>query len=71
MPRQWVDELVDEGFELLPITARHGEELRELPFVGDHRDPFDRLPIAQARVERIPIVSGDRAVIAYGLPTIW
>jgi PIN domain nuclease of toxin-antitoxin system len=45
------------GFDLLPVTAEHAWRVRELP--PHHRDPFDRLLIAQAQVERLPIVAAD------------
>lgn len=55
--------------ELLPITARHAEQVGELPL--HHRDPFDRLLVAQALEERLTLVSRDRALAPYGVPTIW
>jgi PIN domain nuclease of toxin-antitoxin system len=51
------------GFELLPITADHAWRVRRLPL--HHRDPFDRLLIAQAQVERLPIVTADPAFEPY------
>lgn len=45
---------------LLPIQAAHLSELEKLPPL--HRDPFDRLLAAQARAEKMPILSGDKAV---------
>lgn len=36
-----------------------------------HRDPFDRIPVAQALAEEMPLVSGDREIQAYPAPTIW
>jgi PIN domain nuclease of toxin-antitoxin system len=36
-----------------------------------HRDPFDRLLVAQAQVERATLVSGDEALRAYGVPVLW
>jgi hypothetical protein len=38
---------------------------------NEHRDPFDRLLISQARVEGMHLVSGDRKFPAYGVPIIW
>jgi PIN domain nuclease of toxin-antitoxin system len=43
--------------------------LTTLPF--HHRDPFDRLLVAQAMVEQIPIVSGDSALDAYSVTRLW
>ncbi|HEX3733986.1 MAG TPA: type II toxin-antitoxin system VapC family toxin [Solirubrobacterales bacterium] len=57
------------GFELLPVAAEHVWAVREMPH--HHRDPFDRLLIAQARVERLPIVTADPAFAAYGVEVVW
>jgi len=51
------------GFELLPIEIAHLATVAALPF--HHRDPFDRLLIAQAMTEKIPVVSSDSAFDAY------
>ena len=56
-------------FEILPLTLEHGAEISRLPF--HHRDPFDRLMIAQSMSERIPIVSADSAFDAYSIKRIW
>ena len=56
-------------FEILPLTFEHGAEISRLPF--HHRDPFDRLMIAQSMWERIPIVSADSAFDAYSIKRIW
>jgi PIN domain nuclease of toxin-antitoxin system len=53
------------GFELLKIEIEHIAILATLPF--HHRDPFDRIMIAQAMVERMPIVSTDAAFDAYSI----
>jgi PIN domain nuclease of toxin-antitoxin system len=57
------------GFEILHIQPHHTSILTALPF--HHRDPFDRLLIAQALVEKMPIVSGDRLFDAYGVQRVW
>jgi PIN domain nuclease of toxin-antitoxin system len=58
--------------DLLPISMAHLDSLVALPKPGgDHRDPFDRLLIAQALAERIPLVSGDGAMDAYGVARPW
>lgn len=53
------------GFELLPIEIAHLAAVVTLPF--HHRDPFDRLLIAQSMVEKMPIVSSDSAFAAYNI----
>lgn len=62
-----VDDLVAElgewGFELLPITASHAWATGQLP--GHHRDPFDRMLVAQSRLEGLTIVTRDPAISLY------
>ena len=57
------------GFELLPVELRHAFEVQFLRW--HHKDPFDRLLVAQARVERLTLVSIDRAVRAYAVDVLW
>jgi PIN domain nuclease of toxin-antitoxin system len=58
-----------ERFETIPITAEHGIRAGLLP--GPHKDPFDRMLIAQAQAENVPIVSNDRALDGYGVRRLW
>ncbi|BAI91890.1 type II toxin-antitoxin system VapC family toxin [Arthrospira platensis NCB002] len=58
-----------DDFELLPIQLNHLRILSSLPFY--HKDPFDRLLIAQAMQENIPILSKDMAFYAYPIQRIW
>ena len=60
--------LEEEGFEALPITFFHGEQAGRLP--PHHRDPFDRVLIAQAQAEGLELVTNDGAFAAYGVRTI-
>lgn len=55
--------------ELLPITARHADRVATLP--THHQDPFDRLLVAQAAVDGLTLVSGDRAMQDYQVEVIW
>ena len=75
VPDEWAEELLAEGFELLPISPAHAQAYRELPYVevDGHplRDPFDRLLVAQAEAEAVPIVTRDPAILAHGPATIW
>jgi PIN domain nuclease of toxin-antitoxin system len=57
------------GFELLPISLAHATGVESLPL--HHRDPFDRLLIAQTKIEAIPIVSVDGAFDPYGVSRLW
>jgi PIN domain nuclease of toxin-antitoxin system len=68
-PRDWMRRLVAEfGAELLPITLDHAVRVADLP--DHHRDPFDRLLIAQAQVEDMAIVTADRSFTAYDVQVI-
>lgn len=58
----------DNGFAMLPIEPAHTSIVSTLPF--HHKDPFDRLLIAQALAESIPIVSADAALDPYGVPRL-
>lgn len=58
----------DSGFEELAVRLRHGEQLARLPAL--HRDPFDRMLVAQALAERLTLVSRDRALARYEVPLI-
>ena len=54
---------------LLPVTAEHVYRLDELP--PHHKDPFDRLLLAQAQHEGAVLVSCDGAFAPYGIPLMW
>jgi PIN domain nuclease of toxin-antitoxin system len=57
------------AIELLPIDASHLDVLRHLPF--HHKDPFDRLIIAQSMVEKMTIITVDRWFAAYDVDIQW
>jgi PIN domain nuclease of toxin-antitoxin system len=57
------------GFRPLPVTIEHAQRAGLLP--GPHRDPFDRMLIAQAQAENLPLVSNERLFDAYGIRRIW
>jgi PIN domain nuclease of toxin-antitoxin system len=61
--------IVGNGFVILPIEPKHTAVLTTLPF--HHRDPFDRLLIAQALVEQVQILSADVAFDAYSVSRLW
>ena len=68
--RDWLQAAMrDLGLELLPITIDHADRQTQLPF--HHRDPFDRLLIAQALVEQMPLVSCDAKFDPCGVSRIW
>ncbi len=57
--------LADLGIDIVPVTVRHLHQLARLPLSDDHRDPNDRLIIAQAISDRTPLVSSDRKFYKY------
>lgn len=63
------DQLELNGFDQLAISFQHIAVVAKLPF--HHRDPFDRLLVAQALVEGIPLVSADDLLDAYGVIRLW
>lgn len=62
-------EVRQQGFSELPITLDHGQVAGALP--GVHRDPFDRMLVAQAREEKMALVSNDAVFDAFGVERIW
>ena len=59
----------DYQFKILDITLPHIYQTQELPL--HHRDPFDRLLIAQSLTENIPVISSDEILDAYNIQRIW
>ena len=57
------------GLAFLPLTLEHVEEVAQLPL--HHRDPFDRMLVAQARVENLTLVTGDHRLAAYAVHRFW
>jgi PIN domain nuclease of toxin-antitoxin system len=58
-----------EGFSALPITINNGERAGGLPL--HHKDPFDRMLIAQALAESLTLVSNERLFDRYGVARLW
>jgi len=56
--------LLDHNYRELPITSRAGRETAKLPLI--HKDPFDRLLIAQATVEDLTLLTADATIARYG-----
>jgi PIN domain nuclease of toxin-antitoxin system len=63
------EQMAVNGFRLLPIDFQHVAGVGNMPV--HHRDPFDRLLISQAQVEKLTIVTADAAFDKYGVPRIW
>jgi len=61
--------LAAELFEALPITSAHASRAGLLP--GPHKDPFDRMLIAQSQAENLPILSNDSVFDTYKLRRLW
>ena len=61
--------LLEYGFHLLPISTAFIVKYSELPL--HHRDPFDRLLIAQAIVEKLPVLGNDSVFDAYPIQRVW
>jgi PIN domain nuclease of toxin-antitoxin system len=58
-----------QGFQVLPISSEHAIRAGLLP--GEHKDPFDRMLIAQAQAENLALVSNEAAFDSYGVRRIW
>lgn len=58
-----------QGFDLLPLSAAHAIHAGAFP--REHRDPFDRMLVAQAMVEGVALVSKDRQLAALGAEVVW
>ena len=61
--------ILEGGFAGMPVTLRHGELAGSLP--PHHKDPFDRVLIAQAQVERLTLISNERLFDRYGVARLW
>jgi PIN domain nuclease of toxin-antitoxin system len=61
--------LIPGGIEILQIETSHLSILRDLPL--HHRDPFDRLIIAQAQAENMTLISADGMFYRYGVDLVW
>jgi PIN domain nuclease of toxin-antitoxin system len=68
-PPDLLEQLEQAGVDLLPITARHGDRAGALPM--HHRDPFDRLLIAQAEIDGLALLSADDEMGKYEVDLIW
>lgn len=64
----FADVLRKESFEIIPIVENHAHGICELPL--HHRDPFDRILISQARIEKLTIVTHDKLFYNYDVKVI-
>lgn len=68
-PGDIAEVLLGAGARALPISLAHAAEVEHLP--AHHRDPFDRLLVAQARLEKAAIVSRDKDLQRYDIDVVW
>ena len=66
---RWPAALAGLDLTPMPVTALHAQHAERLPW--HHRDPFDRLLIAQATVEDHALVTADAQIRAYDIPVVW
>lgn len=59
----------EDGIRTMPIEDRHALRAARLP--DHHRDPFDRMLVAQALIEGLPLVTGDSALRSYDVEIVW
>ena len=62
-----MEELRQLGITELPLTWKHARAVEELPLI--HRDPFDRMLIAQAKVEGLTLMTSDKHILQYDIET--
>lgn len=68
VPVDFADHVAQMGCRVLGLTSEHGLAVAQLPL--HHRDPFDRLLIAQARLEGLTLLTADRRIPVYDVATV-
>ena len=63
------EQLARNGFQILHLTVEQTAKVATLPL--HHRDPFDRMLVAQCLVEDLPLISSDDLLDAYGIQRLW
>lgn len=66
---RFVEVVREQDFNLLSISAEHAKQAGLLP--GEHRDPFDRMLIAQSQIEKLSLVSKERLFKQFGVRRVW
>jgi PIN domain nuclease of toxin-antitoxin system len=66
---EYIAEKIQQGLRVLSVDWPHATRVERLPFY--HRDPFDRLIVAQAQSEGLVVVTSDPAFAKYGVRTVW
>ena len=70
-PRDLDETIIASGFTPIPLTAAHCLAYGRLPLFPEHRDPFDRMLVVQARMEQAVLVSRDEKLDLYGVDRVW
>lgn len=68
LPENFGEVLAEQAFESLAVTVTHAHAVAHLPMI--HRDPFDRMLVAQARVEGLTLMSHDQVMAQYDVRTL-
>ena len=68
-PQFVITQLALNAIQTLPIQRRHALHVYKLPL--HHRDPFDRLLVAQSKIENLPLVTADAQINEYAVDTVW
>lgn len=68
LPASFHQEVLDLGYNLLPFSFDHASRLRDLPL--HHRDPFDRMLVAQALEEDLTLITSDKTLSLYPIATL-
>jgi PIN domain nuclease of toxin-antitoxin system len=69
VPEDLLDTMEQRGFVELPVLSRHAIIAGALP--AHHRDPFDRMIVAQAQCEGFTLITNDARIAAYDVPVLW
>ena len=62
-------QMAKNGIQALPVLLSHA--LHESTLPSRHRDPFDRMIVAQSQMERLPVLTGDPLIAQYAVETLW
>ena len=68
MPENLEEDFIENGFIALPITIQHARLAGQLPDI--HRDPFDRMLLAQAQLEKLTLLTHDKALKKYKIAVL-
>lgn len=68
-PEDFAETLLGAGAQALAVSVEHADAVGRLEW--HHRDPFDRLLVAQSTIEHAVLVTNDEALHAYGAPLVW